>query len=194
MRDCDAVNDQMIAYRNMYDLVEGSFDDCELMHVGRASNEEADTLANIGSTCAPIQPGVLFEQIFKRSIKVKTTSPPSPKVADPLGAAPSTSTKAPDAPEEPAVPSDPAKVYLIEPLWTTPYVAYLAWREVPEDPTEARRVIRRSKAYTVINGELYKRSISGILQRCIAPEDGKGILLDIHEGTCGHHARRAPDM
>src|SRR5664279_5907514 len=57
MKTCDAVSDNMIAYRDMYNLLEGSFDDCELYHVGRASNEEADMLANIGSTCAPIPPG-----------------------------------------------------------------------------------------------------------------------------------------
>jgi hypothetical protein len=28
----------------------------------------------------------------------------------------------------------------------------------------------------------------GVLQRCIAPEDGIALLRDIHEGTCGHHA------
>ena len=74
MRQCDAVNDNMIAYRNMYDPLEGSFDGCELCHIGRASNEEADTLANIGSTCASIPPGVFLEQINERSIKVKTTT------------------------------------------------------------------------------------------------------------------------
>jgi hypothetical protein len=53
---------------------------------------------------------------------------------------------------------------------------------------EARRVIRRSKAFTVVKGELYKRSISGVLQRCVTPEEGRIILKDIHEGICGHHA------
>jgi hypothetical protein len=28
----------------------------------------------------------------------------------------------------------------------------------------------------------------GVLQICIAPEDGIGLLWDIDEGTCGHHA------
>jgi hypothetical protein len=54
---------------------------------------------------------------------------------------------------------------------------------------EARRIVRRSKAFTVVNGELYKRSISGIFQRCIAIDDGKALLREIHEGTYGHHAR-----
>ena len=60
--------------------------------------------------------------------------------------------------------------------------------ELPEDPTDARHISRRSKAYRVINGELYKRSLTGVLQRFIAPEDGKRLLLEIHEGICGHHA------
>jgi ribonuclease HI len=49
MNPCDAVSDNMVAYREMYHLMEGKFEGCELKHIGRASNEEADTLANIGS-------------------------------------------------------------------------------------------------------------------------------------------------
>jgi hypothetical protein len=37
------------------------------------------------------------------------------------------------------------------------------------------------------NGELYYRSASDILQRCITPIEGKALLFDIHEGVCGHH-------
>jgi hypothetical protein len=48
--------------------------------------------------------------------------------------------------------------------------------------------MRRSKVFTIIQGELYKISATGVLQRCIAPEDGIALLWDIHEGTCGHHA------
>jgi hypothetical protein len=48
--------------------------------------------------------------------------------------------------------------------------------------------MRRSKAFTIIQGELYKRSITGVLQRCIAPEDGVALIRDIHEGTRGYHA------
>ena len=60
--------------------------------------------------------------------------------------------------------------------------------QLPSDATEAKRITRRSKAFTIINGELYKQSISGVLQRCIDPKDGKSILLNIHAGTYGHHA------
>jgi hypothetical protein len=63
----------------------------------------------------------------------------------------------------------------------------LVTQELPEDPVEKRRIDRRAKAYEVVEGELYKRSISGILQQCIALEDGKSLLLEIHEGTRCHH-------
>jgi hypothetical protein len=44
----------MTAYRNLYYYLEGTFDGCEVSHVSRASNEEANNLANIGSQCLPI--------------------------------------------------------------------------------------------------------------------------------------------
>jgi transposase InsO family protein len=68
-----------------------------------------------------------------------------------------------------------------------PYMAYLILGELPEDTIHRRQIMRRSKAFTIIQGELYKRSTTGVLQWCIAPEDGIALLRDIHEGTCGHH-------
>jgi hypothetical protein len=73
MKDCNATYANMIAYRTMYDKLEGNFEGYEVTHIGRQSNEEADSLANIRSKCLPIPPGVFFEEIFKRSIKIKLT-------------------------------------------------------------------------------------------------------------------------
>jgi transposase InsO family protein len=36
--------------------------------------------------------------------------------------------------------------------------------------------------------ELYHRSPSGILQRCISIAEGQELLREIHTGACGHHA------
>jgi transposase InsO family protein len=36
--------------------------------------------------------------------------------------------------------------------------------------------------------ELYPRSPSGILQRCISIVEGQELLQEIHSGACGHHA------
>jgi hypothetical protein len=59
---------------------------------------------------------------------------------------------------------------------------------LPEDTVEAKRIIRRSKAFVVLQAKLYKKSISGVLQRCVTPQEGQEILKDIHAGVCGHHA------
>jgi hypothetical protein len=48
----------------MYDKLEGYLEGCKVTHIGRESNKEADSLANIGSKCLPIPPGVFFEEIF----------------------------------------------------------------------------------------------------------------------------------
>jgi ribonuclease HI len=53
MNKCDAINDNMTAYRNLYYYLEGTFDECEVSHVSRASNEEADNLPNIGPSAYP---------------------------------------------------------------------------------------------------------------------------------------------
>jgi hypothetical protein len=42
MNKCDAISDNMTAYRNLYYYLERTFDGCEVLHVSRASNEEAD--------------------------------------------------------------------------------------------------------------------------------------------------------
>ena len=48
--------------------------------------------------------------------------------------------------------------------------------------------MRRSKAYRVHEGELYKKSATGVLQRCISEEEGWNLLAEIHAGLGGHHA------
>jgi ribonuclease HI len=49
MNQCDAVNDSMVAYKEVYNELEKLFDGCEINHISRLSNDEADVLANIGS-------------------------------------------------------------------------------------------------------------------------------------------------
>jgi hypothetical protein len=60
MNWCDAISDNITAYRNLYYYLEGTFDGCEVSHVSRANNEEADNLENIGSQCLPIPSGVFL--------------------------------------------------------------------------------------------------------------------------------------
>ena len=67
-------------------------------------------------------------------------------------------------------------------------MAYLAEGQLPADEAEARRIVGRSKGYTIINGEVYHRSATTVFQRYVEPEEGLEILREIHQGECGHHA------
>jgi hypothetical protein len=74
------------------------------------------------------------------------------------------------------------------PSWARPIMDFLVDGQVLANETEARRVARRSKGYTIINKEVYKRSATGVLQRCVESAEGLEMLREIHQGECGHHA------
>jgi hypothetical protein len=84
-------------------------------------------------------------------------------------------------PDEAGTSTDPgaadplvASVFHIReiPSWAEPFSKYLITGDLPQNKTEARRLQRRAQAYTIINSELYKRSVLGIFQKCIEPEEG----------------------
>jgi ribonuclease HI len=104
MNRCDIINDNMMAYKNLYHYLEGTFDGCEVSHIRRNNNKEADNLANIGSQCLPVPSGVFWEEIVERSIK----SVKSSTTAADSGATP-----------------EPEEVMMIEETWIQPYLAYM---------------------------------------------------------------------
>jgi ribonuclease HI len=123
MKQCDAMLDTMASYRDLYNTLEGEFDGCELTHIGRNSNEEADALSNIGLTRAPLPPGVFLEQIDQRSIKVPHSG------AAPVNTEVTDSMKAIEEADEAHAPED---VFLVEPAWTAPNLAYILRKELPK--------------------------------------------------------------
>jgi hypothetical protein len=44
------------------------------------------------------------------------------------------------------------------------------------------------RGHLIYNNELYRCSTMSILKWCIPPEEGKALLLDVHEGICMHHS------
>jgi hypothetical protein len=154
MNKCDAISDNMTSYRNLYYYLKGTFDGCEVSHVSRASNEEADNLANIGSQCLSVPQRVFWEEIIERSIKNSKTS-----TTERQGQHQATGSGAGNASA-----AKPEEVMMIEETWMQPYLAYMINKTLLEDIVEAKRIIRRSKAFVVLQGKLYKKSISGVLQ------------------------------
>jgi hypothetical protein len=71
--------------------------------------------------------------------------------------------------------------------WRDKYIAWMARGELPADRAAARRIARMAKSFALVDGELYKRAASDILQRCVPIPEGRELLRDIHAGICGHH-------
>jgi hypothetical protein len=132
MNKCDAISDNMKAYRNLYYYLEGTFDGCEVSHVSKASNEEANNLANIGSQCLPVPQGVFWEEIIERSIKSNKTS-----TTEEQGQHQATGSRAGQIRI-----AEPEEVRMIEETWMQPYLAYMINKTLPEDTVEAKRIIR----------------------------------------------------
>ena len=179
MKEWDVRSPAMTGYCNAVRKLEKKFEGLELHHIPRLKNQAADDLAKIGSKREAIPSDVFLEHIHTPSVVEDpfTDEAPQPKsVTDPTEV------------EVPAVVDLIMEVLVITPDWTVPYIAYILRKELPEDEEEARQIVRRSKAFTVIRGQLYRESATGVGQKCITPEEGRIILDDIHSGTCGHHA------
>ena len=50
---------------------------------------------------------------------------------------------------------------------------------------EHERSIKELKDYTLIEGELYKRLLGGILSRCINEKERNMRLVELHSQACG---------
>jgi bifunctional pyridoxal-dependent enzyme with beta-cystathionase and maltose regulon repressor activities len=63
--------------------------------------------------------------------------------------------------------TDEAEAMETEPVprmedWQTKYLTWIDHRELPSDQTEARRIVRKAKYFTVIDDEPYKCATSGV--------------------------------
>jgi ribonuclease HI len=120
---CDTICDNMTVYRNLYYYLEGTFDGCEVSHVSRTSNKEADNLANIGSQCLPVPQGVFWEEIIERLIKSNktlTTEEQGQHQATGSGAGKRSIAEL-------------EQVMMIEETWMQPYLAYMINKTLPEN-------------------------------------------------------------
>ena len=177
---------KMEAYCQEVRRMEDRFDGLKLNHIPRRLNEVANTLAKAASGREPGPTGIFASDQHKPSVHYKGSEQANDSPSDPASGA--NQPMAPSGFEVMELEEDPATEP--DPLddWRTLYLDYLLHDTLPMDRTEARRHAHRAKSFILVEGELYKRSHTGILQLCIPVEQGKLLLGDIHSGVCGHHA------
>jgi ribonuclease HI len=181
MKNSHCRDQKMEAYCDEVRHLEDKFYGLELNHIARRYNETADELAKIASGRTTVPPDVFSRDIHQPSVKIDDTPEPEEASAQP---------------EVPSVAEGEALRVEGEwngvtpnPNWHTPYLEYLLRGELPLDKAEARRLAWRAKSFVLLGDEkeLYHRSPSGILQRCISIAQGQELLQEIHSGACGHH-------
>jgi ribonuclease HI len=196
MKNSHCRDPKMETYCGEVRRLEDKFYGLEVNHVTRRYNETAGELAKIASARTTVPPDVFSRDLHQPSVKTDDT--PEPEKVSALPEAPWALLEAPSArPEAPSAPEGEALRVEEErngvtpnQNWQTPYLQYLHRGELPLDRAEARRLARRAKSFVLLGDgkELYHRSPSGILQRCISITEGQELLQEIHSGPCGHHA------
>jgi hypothetical protein len=72
--------------------------------------------------------------------------------------------------------------------WIMEIRTYLKGNILPDDNASADRIAYLAKRYTLVEGDLYRRGVNGVLMRCITREEGYELLAKVHGGECGNHA------
>jgi hypothetical protein len=182
MKNSHCRDRKMEAYCDEVRCLEDKFHGLELNHVARRYNETADELAKIASGRTTVPSDVFSRDIFQPSVKLDDAPEPDETSAQP---------EVPSADEGEALRIEEERNGVApNQNWQTPYLQYLLRGELPLDKAEARRLARRTKSFVLLGDEkeLYHRSPSGILRRCISVTQGQELLQEIHSGACGHHA------
>jgi ribonuclease HI len=196
MKNSHCRDRRMEAYCDEVRRLENKFYRLELNHIARRYNETADELAKIASGRTTVPPDVFSRDLHQPSVKIDDAPEPGeastqPEVPSTEPEVPSARPEAPSAIEEKALPVEEEQNGVTpDPNWQTPYLEYLLRGELPINKTKARRLARRAKSFVLLGDEkeLYYRSPSGILQRCISIAQGQKLLQEIDSWAYGHHA------
>jgi ribonuclease HI len=174
MKNSHCRDRKMEVYCDEVRRLEDKFYGLELNHVARRYNKTVDELAKIASGRTTVPPDVFSRDIHQPSVKIDDTPEPEEASAQP---------EEPLAAEGEALRVEGERNGVTpNPNWQAPYLEYLLRGELPLDKAEARRLARRAKSFVLLGDEkeLYHRSPSGILQRCISVALGQELLQEIH--------------
>ena len=138
-RDFDTKDSKMAAYRNAVLKISARFEGLKFHHVPRESNQAADILARMGAKRDPVPPNTFVERLFKPSIVWQDDSGNIiPKPTIPLDSEHSSDIIGGSGTE---ITPSAHKIMDVITRWTEPFLAYLTRNELPNDQTEAHRIV-----------------------------------------------------
>ena len=66
---------------------------------------------------------------------------------------------------------------------------YLSSKELQDNRIVARRIQVQAARFSLMNGQLYNRSLGWPYLKCLTTQQGQYILEELHEGICRNHIR-----
>jgi ribonuclease HI len=164
-KEYSAKESVLMQYLTVVHSLEKQFKGFILQHVDRNKNKEADVLAKAAAKGEALPPDVFYHVIGM------------PAVRNPEGL-----QITPDAESHRIV-----NLIMAED-WRAPITLYLQGHYHPTDRNEAKRLKHRSRDFTIVEGQLYKKGISQPMLKCINKTEVIEILREVHSGTCGSHS------
>jgi hypothetical protein len=188
MKNASCHDDKMDAYCNVVRDLEDKFYGIKLDHVPCRYNEEADDPAKFASRRITVPPNVFARDVAKPLVKLESTpsrqeepsgAPPNQAGAEPMDEDPSNEAFVLSSLE--GYGGDEVEAMDIELAprtedWRAKYFTWMDRGELPPDRSKAGRIARMAKSFTVVNVELDKRAVSGVLQWCIPIPQGRELL------------------
>ena len=69
-----------------------------------------------------------------------------------------------------------------------PIIDYLQDSKLPKDKNKARKLRLKAIRYTLLEGEVFRKSFSGPLLRFLMKEESQTVLRMIYSRECGNHS------
>ena len=133
------------------------FEYYDISHIPREHNTEADSLAKFASTGDAQQLGLVPVEVI-HSLSIEDME------IDMI-----------------------AEVEVEQESWITPIKQYLLRGTLPESRNERRQIIRKASRYVIQGDVMYRKGFSMPFLRCIAHDEIKRVLREVHEGESSGH-------
>jgi ribonuclease HI len=164
-KDYLAKDPALLQYLSAVRSLEKQFKGFTLQHVDRSRNEEADALAKAAARGEALPSDVFYHVIGTPAIRNLeglqiTTNAGGLRIVN----------------------------LIMAEDWRAPITLFLQGYYHPGDVNEAKRLKHRSRDFTLIEGQLYKKGISQPMLKCVTDTVGLQILREVHSGTCGSHS------
>ncbi|CAJ2628893.1 unnamed protein product [Trifolium pratense] len=186
-KEYKCIKEHLIRYFVIANALLKRFDSIDIEHVPRIENQEANDLAQIAYGYKVSKEKL--EQLVEIKDKLISQEPMHLELSTPkLGGAHMSHSEINNSDQKMDCNIyDEFQVFVIDNLvngdWRKPIVEYL---ENPIGNTP-RKIKYRASNYVIIGNELFKKTLEGILLKCLSETEAYIAISDVHSGACGSH-------